>query len=281
MSISSPTLNFPIDETIKRVEIIKANATGIILEAKKIQKEMSRIRSETDADERERIHVADCLLGEIFTKFLQKNFPKDGILCEDKDLIDGSNDFRWVVDPVDGSMNFIRGIPLYAISFGIEHRGTPVGGVVIVPPQDSVYSAVLGEGALKNGETIVTSTVSELSRAIFSPNLPTKRAHMIQEIMADLSGFLTYARSFRRTGSFVLDVCWIAEGWMDAIWEKTVKQWDVSAVSVILGEAGGKLTDLEGKHYYTGMPELIASNGIIHNEILNLLKTVRSSLNRN
>ncbi len=281
MSISSPTLNFPVDETIKRVEFIKSNATGIILEAKKIQKEMSGIRSKTDADEVERIHAADRVLGDIFTKFLQKAFPKDSILCEDKPLIEGTSDYRWVVDPVDGSMNFIRGLPLYAISFGIEHRETPVGGVVIVPSQDSVYSAVMGEGALKNGETIFTSTVSELNRAIFSPNLPTKRAHMIQEIMADLSGFLTYARSFRRTGSFVLDCCWIAEGWMDAIWEKSVKHWDISAISVILGEAGGKLTDLEGKHYYNGLPELIASNGIIHNEILNLLKTVRSSVSRN
>ncbi|TGN20345.1 inositol monophosphatase family protein [Leptospira idonii] len=281
MSISSPTINFPVDETIKRIEFIKSNATGIIHEAKKIQKEMSGIRSKTDAEEKDRIHAADSILGDIFTKFLQKAFPKDGILCEDKDPIDGSNDFRWVLDPVDGSMNFVRGLPLYAVSFGLEHRETPVGGVVIVPPQDSVYSAVLGEGASKNGETIFTSSVSELNRAIFSPNLPTKRAHMIQEIMADLSGFLTYARSFRRTGSFILDCCWIAEGLMDAIWEKNVKHWDVSAISVILGESGGKMTDLNGKHYFTGLPELIASNGMIHEEILNLLKTVRASVSRN
>ncbi|GBF51310.1 inositol monophosphatase family protein [Leptospira ryugenii] len=281
MSISSPTINFPLDETLKRIEFIKANATGIILEAKRIQKEMSGIRSKTDADELERIHAADRVLGDIFIKFLQKAFPKDGIICEDRESIDSQNDFRWVLDPVDGSMNFVRGLPLYAISFGLEHRETPVGGVVLVPAQDSVYSAVLGEGAQKNGETIFTSSISELNRAIFSPNLPTKRAHMIQEIMADLSGFLTYARSFRRTGSFILDACWIAEGLMDAIWEKNVKHWDVSAISIILSEAGGKLTDLSGKHYYVGLPELVASNGIIHNEILNLLKTVRASVSRN
>lgn len=219
MGISSPTINFPVDETIKRIEYVKANAMGIIHEAKKIQREVSAIRSDTDADEKERIDAADGKLGEILIRFLQKSFPKDGILCEDKPPIDGG-EFKWVLDPVDGSMNFVRGLPLYAISFGLEHRETPVGGVVIVPPQESVYSAVMGEGAFKNGEQIVTSRVSELNRAIFSPNLPTKRAHMIQEIMADLSGFLTYARSFRRTGSFVLDSCFIAEGVMDAIWEK-------------------------------------------------------------
>ncbi|MCW7469170.1 inositol monophosphatase family protein [Leptospira kanakyensis] len=280
MGISSPTISFPIDETIKRIEYVKANAMGIIHEAKKIQREVSSIRSETDADEKERIDAADGKLGDILIRFLQKSFPKDGIICEDKPTIDGG-DFRWVIDPVDGSMNFVRGLPLYAISFGLEHRETPVGGVVIVPPQESVYSAVMGEGAYKNGEQIRTSRISELNRAIFSPNLPTKRAHMIQEIMADLSGFLTYARSFRRTGSFVLDSCFIAEGVMDAIWEKTVKHWDVSAISVILAEAGGKLTDLNGVHYYTGLPELVASNGVLHSEILNLLKTVRSTVSRN
>ncbi|TGL86572.1 inositol monophosphatase [Leptospira congkakensis] len=280
MGISSPTINFPIDETIKRIEYVKANAMGIIHEAKKIQREVSSIRSETDADEKERIDAADGKLGDILIRFLQKSFPKDGIICEDKPTIDGG-DFKWVLDPVDGSMNFVRGLPLYAISFGLEHRETPVGGVVIVPPQESVYSAVMGEGAYKNGEQIRTSRISELNRAIFSPNLPTKRAHMIQEIMADLSGFLTYARSFRRTGSFVLDACFIAEGVMDAIWEKTVKHWDVSAISVILAEAGGKLTDLNGVHYYTGLPELVASNGVLHSEILNLLKTVRSTVSRN
>ncbi|TGL65445.1 inositol monophosphatase family protein [Leptospira jelokensis] len=280
MGISSPTINFPVDETIKRIEYVKANAMGIIHEAKKIQREVSAIRSDTDADEKERIDAADGKLGDILIRFLQKSFPKDGILCEDKPPIDGG-EFKWVLDPVDGSMNFVRGLPLYAISFGLEHRETPVGGVVIVPPQESVYSAVMGEGAYKNGEQIVTSRVSELNRAIFSPNLPTKRAHMIQEIMADLSGFLTYARSFRRTGSFVLDSCFIAEGVMDAIWEKTVKHWDVSAISVILSEAGGKLTDLNGVHYYTGLPELVASNGVLHSEILKLLKTVRSTVSRN
>ncbi|MBM9591330.1 inositol monophosphatase [Leptospira sp. 201903075] len=280
MGISSPTISFPIDETIKRIEYVKANAMGIIHEAKKIQREVSSVRSETDADEKERIDSADGKLGDILIRFLQKSFPKDGIICEDKPTIDGG-DFKWVLDPVDGSMNFVRGLPLYAISFGLEHRETPVGGVVIVPPQESVYSAVMGEGAYKNGEQIRTSKISELNRAIFSPNLPTKRAHMIQEIMADLSGFLTYARSFRRTGSFVLDACFIAEGVMDAIWEKTVKHWDVSAISVILAEAGGKLTDLNGVHYYTGLPELVASNGVLHSEILNLLKTVRSTVSRN
>jgi len=281
VKFGTPTINFPVDEVVKRVEFLKARADFLFQKAFSVQKELVLVRPKSDAEEKHIIKEADVRLGEEFVLLLQKAFPLDSILCEDREPIEGNSDFRWVIDPVDGSMNFVRGIPLYSISFGIEHRETPVGGVVLVPPQAAVYSAVLGEGAQKNGETIFTSSVHELSRAIFSPNLPTKRAHFLQEIMADLSGFLTYARSFRRTGSFVLDCCWIAEGLMDAIWEKSVKHWDISATTVILGEAGGKMTDLEGKHYMTGLPELIASNGILHEEIINLLKKVRNTTSWN
>ncbi len=281
MGVTSPTLNFPVDEVRKRIDFIKLNAGRIAASAKALQKELRSTALNSDLEEKQLINTADQRLGEEFVSLLTTVFPKDSIICEDRDPIETSSDFRWVIDPVDGSMNFVRGIPLYAISFGLEHRETPVGGVVIVPSSESIYSAILGEGATRNGEPIYTSRVQELSRAMFSPNLPTKRAQMLQEIMADLSAFLTYARSFRRTGSFILDACWIAEGLMDAIWEKNVKHWDICATSVILAEAGGKMTDLQGKHYWTGLPELIASNGILHEEILNLLKNVRSTVSRN
>lgn len=281
MSISTPTINFPLDEVLKRINFVKSRSAHLSQVASDIQKEIRLKKPTSDLEEINLIQSSDKELGLEIIKMLVSGFPKDNILCEDRELIENSSDFSWIIDPVDGTMNFVRGIPLYAIAIGLEHRQTPVGGVVIVPDHELVYSAVLGEGATKNGAPISTSNVNSLNRAIFSPNLPTKRAQMIQEIMADLSGFLTYARSFRRTGSFVLDCCWIAEGLMDAIWEKSVKHWDVAAASIILTEAGGKLTDLSGKHYLHGLPELVASNGILHSEILNLLRTVRSSTSRN
>jgi myo-inositol-1(or 4)-monophosphatase len=205
-------------------------------------------------------------------------FPKDSLLIEDMDPVQGTSGFRWVIDPIDGSMNFSRGLPMYAISIGLEYREGPVAGVVLVPELQDIYSAILGEGATKNGDSIFPSSTSDLSRSIFAPNLPTKRSHNIAEIVADLTTLITYARSIRRSGSLVLDLCWISEGCLDGLWEKNIQHWDLCASSVILGEAGGKITDFDGKHYWNGLPEIVATNGILHDGILDVLKNAKSSI---
>ncbi len=281
MSTPSGTINFPLDETHKRMEILRANAPGFMLYARNLQKEMKEYEPRTDIEEKEHISKADQIMGDFLLEFLKRSFPFDGILMEDKEPEYSRSGFRWVVDPIDGSMNFIRGLPLYAISMGLEHRETPVAGLVLVPALEDAYFAILGEGATKNGESIFPSVVSEISRSVFTPNLPTQRAHEIPEIMADLTALVTYARSIRRSGSVVLDLCWIAEGCLDGIWEKSTKHWDLCACSVILNEAGGRITDYNGKHYWIGLPEVVATNGIIHDAILEVLRKARSNLGLN
>jgi myo-inositol-1(or 4)-monophosphatase len=278
---TSGTIEFPIDQTQRRVEVIKANSAGFMLAARNLQKELRLFRSKTDQEEKDRINSADVKMGQFLIEFFQKAFPKDALLVEDSEAIDGSTGFRWVIDPIDGSMNFVRGLPMYAIAIGLEYREGPVAGVVLVPELEDIYSAIYGEGATKNGDTIFPSSTNELSRSIFAPNLPSKRSHNIPEIMADLTALVTYARSIRRSGSLVLDLCWIAEGCLDGVWEKSVKHWDMCATSVILAEAGGKVTDYEGKHYLNGLPEIVATNGFLHDSILEVLKNAKSSLGRN
>lgn len=278
---TSGTIDFPIDQVQRRIEVIKANSPGFMLFARKLQKELRLFHSKTDQEEKERINKSDQLMGNFLLDFFQKAFPKDSILMEDQQSVDGPTGFRWVVDPIDGSMNFVRGLPMFAVSIGLEYREGPVAGVVLIPSLEDVYAAILGEGATKNGDTIFTSSISDLGRSIFTPNLPTKRAQNIHEIMADLTALLTYARSIRRSGSLVQDLCWIAEGCLDGIWEKSVQHWDICAASVILAEAGGKITDYHGKHYWNGLPEIVATNGFLHNSILEVLKKARNSIGLN
>lgn len=276
MSASSGTIDFPIDETQKRIDIIRANSPGFMLYARNLQQELREFEAKTDSEEKEQINKSDRVMGEFLLNFLQKAFPEDGILMEEQEPIFGKNSFRWVVDPIDGSMNFTRGLPMYAISIGLEHRETPIAGVVLVPSLEDVYIGILGEGAQKNGDSIFPSLTKELTRSIFTPNLPTKRANQIQEIMSDLTALITHARSIRRSGSLVLDLCWIAEGCLDGLWEKNVKHWDICATSVILNESGGKLTDFNGKHYWNGLPEIVATNGFLHDPILDVLQKSRN-----
>ncbi|WCL49555.1 inositol monophosphatase family protein [Leptospira sp. GIMC2001] len=281
MSTSSGTIEFPMDQTQRRVEVIKANSPGFMLAARKLQKELRLFRAKNDQEEKDHINSSDRMMGDFLMDFFIKSFPKDSIVMEDKEAIQGSTGFKWVIDPIDGSMNFVRGLPMYAISIGLEYREGPVAGVVLVPCLEDIYSAILGEGATKNGDTIFPSSTTELSRSIFAPNLPSHRAKQINEIMSDLTALVTYARSIRRSGSVVLDLCWIAEGCLDGLWEKSVKHWDLCATSVILNEAGGKITDYDGKHYWNGLPEIVATNSFLHEPILEVLKNARLSIGRN
>lgn len=280
--MSAPgTIDFPLDDTMRRVEIIKANASGFMLYARNLQKEMRDYDPKTDSEEKEQINKSDRIMGQFLMEFLQRTFPDDSILMEEQEPVMGRTPFRWVIDPIDGSMNFIRGLPMFAISIGLEHRETPVAGIVIVPSLEDVYLAVLGEGATKNGDSIFPSSTQELTRSIFTPNLPTNRGNQIGEIIADLTALVTYARSIRRSGSVALDLCWIAEGCLDGLWEKNVKHWDVCATSVILNEAGGKISDFQGKHYWNGLPEIVATNGFLHEPILEVLSRSRNNLGMN
>jgi myo-inositol-1(or 4)-monophosphatase len=280
MSISG-TIEFPMDQTQRRIEVIKANSPGFMLSARNLQKEFRLYQTKTDLEEKERISSADHKMGQFLIDFFQSAFPKDSLLIEDMDPVQGTSGFRWVIDPIDGSMNFSRGLPMYAISIGLEYREGPVAGVVLVPELQDIYSAILGEGATKNGDSIFPSSTADLSRSIFAPNLPTKRSHNIAEIVADLTTLITYARSIRRSGSLVLDLCWISEGCLDGLWEKNIQHWDLCASSVILGEAGGKITDFDGKHYWNGLPEIVATNGILHDGILDVLKNAKTSIGLN
>ncbi|PJZ71056.1 inositol monophosphatase [Leptospira perolatii] len=277
----APPIDFPLDEVKKRIKSIQSIAGLVVDSAQKLQKELRVFGLVSESEEKDRIHKADELMGKFLVDFLRQNFPNDSIISEDHFRYDGSNPFRWVLDPIDGSMNFVRGIPLYSISIGLEHRETPVAGMVFAPGLDTRYSAILSQGAFKNGLRIDVSNTDALARSLLVSSFPTNRKEIMNEVIADITAFISCGRSMRRTGSFVLDTCWVAEGVLDGIWEKGVKLWDTVASSVILTEAGGKLTDFQGKRFLSGQAEVVASNGRIHSQIIDILRNVRISIGRN
>lgn len=277
----APPIDFPLEEVKRRMRALHSISDLIIEAAKKLQKELRIFTHVTDSEERERMDRADQSLGDFLLEYIQKQFPEDSVLIESQTEIEGSNSFRWVLDPVDGTMNFVRGIPLYGISIGLEHRENPVAGTAYIPALGDRYSAILSQGAFKNGLRIDVSATQSLSRSLLVSSFPSNRKEILNEVIADLSAFISTGRSMRRTGSFVLDVCWVSEGRLDGIWETNVKPWDTSAVYVILTEAGGKITDFQGNHYLPNFTEIVASNAEVHNQIIETLRTVRSSIGRN
>jgi myo-inositol-1(or 4)-monophosphatase len=280
-SLTSPPLHFPNDEVNYRLVHIKNSVPFLMESAWKIQEKLRINRTMSDAEEKASLDQADEFMEEHIIQLISEKFPNDFLLCEHKGLILGKNDFRWVIDAIDGSMNFLRGIPLFCISIGLQFRNSPVCGIVLVPSMGEVYHAIHGEGAYKNDDRLYVSSIQTIDRSLLISSFPTNRNSNMREIISEISAFVSTGRSIRRTGSLVLDLCWLAEGKIDGIWEKEVSVFDMTAAGLIVHEAGGSTSNYTGDHISGYPSSVIASNGYIHSQIVDVLKKSRQELNLN
>lgn len=281
MAATSPELNFPLDEIHYRIEHIKDHIPDLSIAAKELQQKLLIREDIADREEKLLMDKVDSAMEDVLVQIISKKFTNDFFLCESIGEVVGKNDFRWVLDAIDGSMNFLRGIPLYAIAIGLQYRNQLVAGIVLFPDFHDAYTAIHGQGAYKNGKQIFVSKISSLESSILISSFPSNRKSVMREIISEISAFVNSGRSIRRTGSIVMDLCWIAEGKVDGIWERDVEIFDIAGVEVLLREAGGKITNLSGETIPSYPSGIIASNGLLHNQIKDILKRTRNELNWN
>ncbi|HUJ80177.1 MAG TPA: inositol monophosphatase family protein [Nitrospiria bacterium] len=178
----------------------------------------------------------------------------------------------WFVDPLDGTTNFAHGFPFYCVSIGVEVEGRMMVGVVYDPVRKELFSAIRGRGAFCNGRRLGVSTTEKLDQSLlvtgFAYNIRTSR----RTNLGHFSHFSLRCRGVRRTGSAALDLCYVAGGRFDGFWEMNLWPWDTAAGSLIVEEAGGRMSGFEGRPYDLRVPELVASNGRIHEEMLAVLR---------
>jgi myo-inositol-1(or 4)-monophosphatase len=271
--IHSIPAEFPLDEVQKRMQFLREILPAIGKKIVEYQKEVVANRSTlpfkeilASVDEHAERPILNALKG---------SFPDDRYSSELAGNQGGDSDFQWWIDALDGSRNYIHGNPLYCISAGLTFREHPVAGVVYVPAFHETYHAIFGDGSFKNDRPIETSSTASLDAALVASGLPYQRRGIITELIGDMSAILSAGAGLRKTGSAVLDLCWIAEGRFDGMWERNVHPWDTCAASVILREAGGRLSDFQGRIFDVTTGNIVASNGLLHNDILNILKQVR------
>lgn len=228
----------------------------------------------TDAD-----HAAEQRIIEL----IRKRFPAHSILAEEQgQAVRAGSRYQWIVDPLDGTTNFAHGFPCYSVSIGVEIDGRCAVGVVFDPTRNELFSARSGAGAHLNGASIGVSKVDQLDRAL----LVTGFAYDIRETannnLDHFSRFALKAQGLRRTGSAALDLCYVAAGRFDGFWEVRLNPWDMAAGVVILQEAGGTVTDFSGVGHSIYGKELVASNGLIHRSMIEVLNPTpgRHSSNR-
>jgi myo-inositol-1(or 4)-monophosphatase len=208
---------------------------------------------------------------ELIVDTLRAERGDDAILAEEgRGESGGGSGWRWVIDPLDGTVNFAHGYPRFCVSIGVEHRGEREVGVVYDPLLDELYAAVRGQGARCNGRPLGVSEEARLDRAL----LATGFAYDVKQNALNLDHFadlVRAARGVRRDGSAALDLCYVAGGRLDGYWELRLNPWDVCAGALIVSEAGGQLSDLAGGAMPSSGGEIVASNGRIHAAMLEVL----------
>ena len=204
---------------------------------------------------------------------LKKSFPEHDLLAEEQERnIDTGADFRWIVDPLDGTTNYAHKLPIYSVSLGLEHRGRLVVGVVYQPEVAELFSAELGKGAKLNGKRISVSSETELERSLLVTGFPYDLHTTSKDNLSNFRKFMKKPQAVRRLGSAALDLCYVACGRFDGFWEMKLAPWDLAAGSLIAAEAGARITNLAGAKFSVHEGSVLASNGRIHRQMLGTLR---------
>jgi myo-inositol-1(or 4)-monophosphatase len=199
---------------------------------------------------------------------IKARFPHHYILSEEAGMIVQDSNYKWIIDPIDGTINFAHGIPLNCISIGVEHEGEMILGAVYNPHMNELFVAEKGMGATLNDQPIQVSSETEVIRACLVTGFPYTYLDMPNGPLEVFERFIRKGVPVRRLGSAAIDLCWVAAGRFDGFYEHKLEAWDSAAGYLIVEEAGGKVTDFGGNKFSPYQHRILATNGKIHAEML-------------
>jgi myo-inositol-1(or 4)-monophosphatase len=232
------------------------------------------------------VTVADRTAEKLIRERLAEAFPEHGVYGEEGTRERMEGEFRWYVDPLDGTTNFAHGFPHFCVSMGLEHRpaqrpvrdsrageadGKIVAGVIYDPMRDELYTAERGRGAWMNGKPAHVSRIETLAESLVSTGFPSRKRHDSPNIHF-YHEFTLRSHGVRRAGSAALDLAYVACGRLEAFWEFNLNPWDTAAGVLLVEEAGGRITDFAGGAFQLNSSETLASNGLVHDELMALFK---------
>jgi myo-inositol-1(or 4)-monophosphatase len=202
-------------------------------------------------------------------------YPRHAILAEESGASEPANgekrsDWRWIIDPLDGTTNYAHGYPTFCVSIGLECQGRLELGVVYDPIRDEVFSAERGQGAALNGRRIRVSPTPSLASALLCTGFPYDVRER-SEFARHFTNFIMVAQAVRRDGAAALDLAYVAAGRFDGFWEEGLKPWDVAAGVLMIEEAGGRVSNYANGPFDIFTPPILASNGLIHEEMMQVL----------
>lgn len=218
---------------------------------------------------------ADFSSQQLIVNSLRTHFPDHGLIGEEDELdtsVDSSSEFCWIIDPLDGTGNYVHGMPYFAVSIGLQYKGELVAGIVYDPTRQESFTAFKNGGARLNNKVIHCSQNSPLKNAMCVASLPVD-GNPHHPAMARFLKVLPEAQSVQRLGSAALNLAYVACGRIDGFWSQTLKPWDMAAGVVIAREAGAQVTQMDGNTFDVMTPNILATNGtVIHNELIPLVR---------
>lgn len=218
------------------------------------------------------VTAADLASERFIIKSIERRFPDHSILAEEESEKNKTSDLKWIIDPLDGTTNFAHSFPFYCVSIALEYRGRIITGAIYDPVRNELFHSYIDGGAFLNGKRIHVSHETKLTKSLLATGFPYDIASTTEDNLENFARFAKVARGIRRPGSAALDLCYLACGRIDGFWELKLSPWDTAAGRLIVKEAGGKITDFHGRKYSIYGKYILASNGPIHREMINILR---------
>jgi myo-inositol-1(or 4)-monophosphatase len=220
---------------------------------------------------------ADKASEKLITDFIRKKYPSHGILAEEGSEANPDKigaEYLWVIDPLDGTTNFTHGLPIFAVSIGLQKNGETIAGVVYDVMRDVLYSAEKSCGSFENGRRITVNKNSNLGHSVLVTGFPYDIRENPDKAFERFISFLKNARGIRRLGSAAIDFCYVANGVFEGFWEVSLHPWDICAGKLIVEEAGGIVTDFDGNKIDIYSKRILVTNSVIHQKMIEVMRSV-------
>ncbi|PYX26928.1 MAG: inositol monophosphatase [Acidobacteria bacterium] len=250
-----------IEDLVPSMESIAREAGSLLMD---YFRQRVKIEYKGDAD---LVTVADRKSEALILERVRKQFPSHDVMGEEGARIESGSDYKWYVDPLDGTTNFAHGFPVFCVSLGVQYRGRGAAGVIYDPTRDEMFAAAEGKGAFLNGKPIRVSATARLNDCLVGTGFPSHKRHKNPNIHF-YHQITLKTHGVRRAGSAALDLCNVACGRFDGFWEFNLNPWDTAAGVLIVEEAGGRLTNFAGGPFELDRRETLASNGLVHDALV-------------
>jgi len=258
-------------ESLKALAVQAAKKAGRVL-----QRRLGRTRRVDYKGAVNLVTEMDFRSERIIVSEIRKRCPEHGFLAEEKVQEQTASPYRWIIDPLDGTTNYAHGYPVYGVSIALEKEGKIILGVVYDPSREELFVAEKGKGARLNGRRIRVSSASRLSKSLLATGFPYDLRESKANNFDHFQNFALRVHAVRRAGSAALDLCYVAAGRFDGFWEMKLGPWDLAAGGLMVQEAGGRVTDFQGRPLGLDGRQVLASNSRIHREMMKILRMGRT-----